>query len=136
LDRVLRSARQLTRGRLIVVIGCGGGRDAGKRPLMGRAAAGLTDLAVLTSDNPRDEDPLAILGEMAEGAREVAYARVIVEADRRAAIGLALAQARVGDVVVLAGKGHETTQEVGGQLLAFDDRVIARELLADLAGAA
>jgi UDP-N-acetylmuramoyl-L-alanyl-D-glutamate--2,6-diaminopimelate ligase len=126
---VLRAARGLTDGRVIVVIGCGGDRDAAKRPLMGRAAADGADLAVLTSDNPRSEDPEAILDAVAAGAGEVAGARVARVADRRAAIGTALAEAGPGDVVVIAGKGHETTQEHADRTVPFDDRAVARELL-------
>jgi UDP-N-acetylmuramoyl-L-alanyl-D-glutamate--2,6-diaminopimelate ligase len=128
-ENVLRAARELTAGRVIVVVGCGGDRDASKRPLMGRAAAALSDLAVLTSDNPRSEDPAAILDAVAAGATQVEGARWSVVADRRAAIATALAAADAGDVVVIAGKGHETTQELVEGTVAFDDRVVAREIL-------
>src|SRR5205085_6969269 len=129
LEHVLAAARQLTvaNGRVIVVFGAGGDRDRAKRPLMGEAATRLADLAVLTSDNPRSEDPAAIIEEVRAGASD----EVVVEPDRRAAIALALAEARPGDVVVLAGKGHETTQTfAGGQSIDFDDRAVAREELA------
>jgi len=132
LEGVLRAARDLVTvpdGRVVVVIGAGGDRDRGKRGPMGRAAASLADLVVLTSDNPRSEDPGAILDALLAGAREVAGAQVAIEPDRRAAIGRALAAARPGDVVVVAGKGHETYQEVGDVTLPFDDRAVARELL-------
>jgi UDP-N-acetylmuramoyl-L-alanyl-D-glutamate--2,6-diaminopimelate ligase len=125
---VLRGARPLATGKLIVVFGCGGDRDRAKRPLMGRAAASEADLTIVTSDNPRSEDPLAIIDEVLAGAGQ-ATGRVIVEPDRRAAIALALAQAGSGDVVVIAGKGHETTQEVAGTFLPFDDRAVARDVL-------
>ncbi|MGH8930925.1 MAG: UDP-N-acetylmuramoyl-L-alanyl-D-glutamate--2,6-diaminopimelate ligase [Egibacteraceae bacterium] len=129
LTNVLAAARELTRSQVIVVVGCGGDRDRAKRPVMGRAAAKLADLAVFTSDNPRSEDPLAILDAMVRGARGVPGAHWTVEADRRAAIALALLQARPGDVVVIAGKGHEPYQEVGDRLSPFDDRLVAGELL-------
>jgi UDP-N-acetylmuramoyl-L-alanyl-D-glutamate--2,6-diaminopimelate ligase len=121
---LLSAVRQVTTGRVIVVLGCGGDRDRGKRPLMGRAAAAGADLAILTSDNPRSEDPLAILAEMAAEAPEA-----IVEPDRRVAIELAAARARPGDTVVVAGKGHETGQEINGVVTHFDDREVLREAL-------
>jgi UDP-N-acetylmuramoyl-L-alanyl-D-glutamate--2,6-diaminopimelate ligase len=130
LENVLRAAREVAEGSVIVVIGCGGDRDRGKRPLMGRAAAALADLAVLTSDNPRSEDPEAILAAMEQGAREVPGARVLVEVDRREGIGTALRAASSGDVVVVAGKGHETYQELADRTIPFDDRQVVRELLA------
>jgi UDP-N-acetylmuramoyl-L-alanyl-D-glutamate--2,6-diaminopimelate ligase len=127
LDNVLRTARELAgERRLIVVVGAGGDRDRGKRPLMGAAAARWGDVVVLTSDNPRSEDPEAILDAIAEGAG----AGAIRISDRRAAIDHAIAAAGPGDVVVIAGKGHETYQEVaGGVKLPFDDREVAREAL-------
>jgi UDP-N-acetylmuramoyl-L-alanyl-D-glutamate--2,6-diaminopimelate ligase len=119
---LLSTVRAVTPGRVIVVLGCGGDRDRAKRPLMGRAAAEGADVAVLTSDNPRSEDPLAILAEMAAGAPDA-----MVEPDRRAAIAAAVALARPGDAVVVAGKGHESGQEAGGVVTPFDDRVELRE---------
>jgi UDP-N-acetylmuramoyl-L-alanyl-D-glutamate--2,6-diaminopimelate ligase len=116
LANVLRAARETTRGRLIVVFGCGGDRDAGKRPEMGRIAAELADRAIVTSDNPRSEDPLAIARAVAGGSG----AEVVL--DRRAAIRRAVAEARPGDTVIVAGKGHETYQIVGSERLPFDDR--------------
>jgi UDP-N-acetylmuramoyl-L-alanyl-D-glutamate--2,6-diaminopimelate ligase len=121
---LLAAVRQVTPGRVIVVLGCGGDRDRGKRPLMGRAAAEGADIAILTSDNPRSEDPLAILAEMAAEAADA-----LVEPDRRVAIELAVARAKPGDTVVVAGKGHETGQEVGGVVTHFDDREVLREAL-------
>jgi UDP-N-acetylmuramoyl-L-alanyl-D-glutamate--2,6-diaminopimelate ligase len=122
---VLRTARGLTRGRLIVVFGAGGDRDRGKRPLMGRAAAELADVAIITSDNPRNEDPEAIMAAIAEGAPDAE--RVI---DRQAAIERAIALAAPGDVVVVAGKGHERYQEFeDGRTVPFDDVAVAREAL-------
>ncbi|HVF13844.1 MAG TPA: UDP-N-acetylmuramoyl-L-alanyl-D-glutamate--2,6-diaminopimelate ligase, partial [Acidimicrobiales bacterium] len=115
-------------GRVLVVFGCGGDRDHAKRPLMGGIASRLADMAVLTSDNPRSEDPAAIAAAVLSGVDHQGV--VVVEPDRRAAIGLALSSARPGDVVVLAGKGHETTQVTGDRVVAFDDRVVAAEELA------
>jgi UDP-N-acetylmuramoyl-L-alanyl-D-glutamate--2,6-diaminopimelate ligase len=131
LENVLRTARSLTSGRLIVVFGAGGDRDREKRPLMGRAGAELADLAIVTSDNPRSEDPEAIIGEVLAGVENgAAVARVEVEPDRRAAIALALGSARPGDSVVIAGKGHEQGQEFAeGHKVPFDDRDVAREEL-------
>jgi UDP-N-acetylmuramoyl-L-alanyl-D-glutamate--2,6-diaminopimelate ligase len=133
LENVLRAARRLTAGRLIAVFGAGGDRDRDKRAKMGRAAAALSDLAIVTSDNPRSEDPEAIIAEVLVGAEG---APVEVEADRRAAIALALGQASAGDTVVIAGKGHEQGQEFeDGRKLPFDDRQVAREELGKLVGA-
>jgi UDP-N-acetylmuramoyl-L-alanyl-D-glutamate--2,6-diaminopimelate ligase len=136
---LLTTLRPTTAGRLIVVLGCGGDRDRAKRPLMGAAAARLADVAVLTSDNPRSEEPGQIVGAMLEGAMEVAPAQradVIVELDRKTAIQIAVSQARPGDVVVVAGKGHEQGQEVGGVVLPFDDRAVLRAELAALTNGA
>ena len=129
IENVLRAARRLTAGRLISVFGAGGDRDRDKRPKMGRAGGELSDLAVITSDNPRSEDPAAIVAEVAAGAEGQA-AEVEVEVDRRAAIALALGRAEPGDTVVIAGKGHEQGQEFeGGRKVPFDDRDVAREEL-------
>jgi UDP-N-acetylmuramoyl-L-alanyl-D-glutamate--2,6-diaminopimelate ligase len=114
--------------RVIVVFGCGGDRDRDKRPVMGAVATRHADVAVLTSDNPRREDPAAIIADVRSGAGDTGTLRV--EPDRRAAIRLAFDQARAGDVVLIAGKGHETTQVVGRRELPFDDRIVAREELA------
>ena len=128
LENVLRAARELTAGRLIVVFGAGGDRDRAKRPLMGRAAGELADLAIVTSDNPRSETPTAIVAAVAAGVE--GPADLEVEVDRRAAIALALARARPGDTVVIAGKGHEQGQEFeAGRRVPFDDREVAREEL-------
>jgi UDP-N-acetylmuramoyl-L-alanyl-D-glutamate--2,6-diaminopimelate ligase len=131
LEVVLGEARGLApSGRVLCLFGCGGNRDRAKRPLMGAAAAQLSDLAVVTSDNPRDEDPLAIIDEVLTGIPGGrANPQVVVEPDRGVAIRLVLDAARPGDIVVIAGKGHETYQEIGGQRLPFDDAVEARRAL-------
>ncbi len=126
----LESLRPLTDGRLLVVLGAGGDRDPGKRPIMGEIAARLADVLVVTDDNPRTEDPAAIRAAVLDGTRH-GTARVLEESDRRAAIGTALGLARPGDIVVVAGKGHETGQEVDGVVHPFDDRDVVRELLAE-----
>jgi UDP-N-acetylmuramoyl-L-alanyl-D-glutamate--2,6-diaminopimelate ligase len=136
-EAVLTALRPVTSGELIVVLGCGGDRDRGKRPLMGAAAARLADVAILTSDNPRSEDPLAILAEMLAGVLGVPQgdrARLIIEPDRAAAIDLAISLAGKGDVVLVAGKGHETGQYVGGAVLPFDDTEVLTNALARHAG--
>ncbi|MFB7030357.1 MULTISPECIES: UDP-N-acetylmuramoyl-L-alanyl-D-glutamate--2,6-diaminopimelate ligase [unclassified Streptomyces] len=128
-ESVLRSLREVTEGRLHVVIGCGGDRDTTKRGPMGAAAARLADTAVLTSDNPRSEDPLAILTAMLTGAAGVPAeerGEVLVLADRAAAIAAAVARARPGDTVLVAGKGHEQGQEIAGAVRPFDDREVLR----------
>jgi UDP-N-acetylmuramoyl-L-alanyl-D-glutamate--2,6-diaminopimelate ligase len=130
LAAVLEAARAAVTGRVVVVFGCGGDRDPDKRGPMGAVAARLSDRVVVTSDNPRSEDPAAIISAVIAGIPEPDRARVVREPDRRAAIGLALDEARPGDVVVIAGKGHETTQDLGpAGVVAFDDRVVAGELL-------
>ena len=121
LENILTAVRDFTEGRVICLFGCGGDRDRTKRPKMGAVAGALADLAVVTSDNPRTEDPEAIIRDILPGLAGLP-AEVAVEPDRRAAIRLALSLARPGDTVVLAGKGHETYQEVGGQLLHLDER--------------
>jgi UDP-N-acetylmuramoyl-L-alanyl-D-glutamate--2,6-diaminopimelate ligase len=136
LDNVLRAARPLAAsdgGRVIVAFGCGGDRDRGKRPLMGEACTRLADLTIVTSDNPRSEDPLGIIGEIEPGAAR-GGGDYVVEPDRRAAIALAVGKARPGDVVVIAGKGHETGQEFAEGTVPFDDRVVAAEELRSLLG--
>jgi UDP-N-acetylmuramoyl-L-alanyl-D-glutamate--2,6-diaminopimelate ligase len=125
---VLRAARPLGDGRIIIVFGCGGDRDPAKRPLMGEAATSLADLTILTSDNPRGEDPLAIIAEIEPGARAGGEPYEI-EPDRRAAIERAIGLARPGDVVVIAGKGHETSQEFADRTIPFDDREVASAAL-------
>ena len=133
LEAALSAARELAEGRVVCVFGCGGDRDRGKRPVMGRIAAELADVAVLTSDNPRSEDPLAIIAEVVEGAPAGALE---VEPDRRAAIRRAVELAEPGDVVLVAGKGHEQGQEIAGVVHPFDDREVVREALRRLGAAA
>jgi UDP-N-acetylmuramoyl-L-alanyl-D-glutamate--2,6-diaminopimelate ligase len=132
LEQVLSSARGICDGQLIVVFGCGGDRDRSKRPRMGRVAASLADVAILTSDNPRSEDPAAIIAEVEKGMRR-ATATVVVEPDRRAAIAAAMERAGAGDVVIVAGKGHEQGQILGDDVVPFDDVAVAREALESLA---
>jgi UDP-N-acetylmuramoyl-L-alanyl-D-glutamate--2,6-diaminopimelate ligase len=127
IEAVLRSARAATRGRVLCVFGAGGDRDRVKRPLMAAAAEAGADRVYVTSDNPRSEDPLAIVDELVGGLARPAAA--VVEPDRRAAIARALADAHDGDVVVICGKGHEQGQEIAGVVHPFDDRSVARELL-------
>jgi UDP-N-acetylmuramoyl-L-alanyl-D-glutamate--2,6-diaminopimelate ligase len=128
----LTALRPQTEGRLLIVLGAGGDRDPGKRPLMGEIAARLADVLVVTDDNPRSEDPAAIRSAVLAGAAEVPAgerAETHEEGDRRAAIRLAVSLAGPGDVLVVAGKGHETGQEVHGTVHPFDDRDVLREEL-------
>ena len=118
-------------GDFVCVFGCGGDRDPGKRPEMGRVAAELASRIVVTSDNPRGEDPADIAGAVVRGIRETSHRRWTIETDRHAAIMGAIAAARTGDVVLVAGKGHETYQVVGTTKLPFDERAIVREALGD-----
>lgn len=140
LEAVLRTLRALRPCRLLCVFGCGGDRDRGKRPIMGETAGRLSDLPILTSDNPRSEDPLAIIAEVEAGLIQLGLRRLdraqagrrpgyLVEADRRAAIALAIGLAAPGDLIVIAGKGHEDYQLVGDRKLDFDDRVVVREIV-------
>jgi UDP-N-acetylmuramoyl-L-alanyl-D-glutamate--2,6-diaminopimelate ligase len=125
LENVLRTAQELATGRVICVFGCGGDRDRGKRPLMGKIASELADIQIVTSDNPRSEDPATIVEEVVAGMDREPE----VELDRRAAIARAIELAEPGDVVVIAGKGHELGQEIAGLVIPFDDREVAREVL-------
>ncbi len=131
-DDALRNAIAVARGlnpkRVVTLFGCGGDRDRAKRPLMGQAAAEASDFVVLTSDNPRSEDPLTIMNDALVGIRRTDVAHV-VEPDREAAIRRALKEAREGDIVILAGKGHETYQVLKDKTIDFDDRTVAREVL-------
>ena len=126
LKNVLQTARAFARGQLICVFGCGGDRDKGKRPVMGDLSAKLADLSVVTSDNPRTEDPDAIIADILPGLGDAPH---IVEPNRRRAIEKAIAKARSGDLVLIAGKGHENYQEINGIKTPFDDREVAREIL-------
>jgi UDP-N-acetylmuramoyl-L-alanyl-D-glutamate--2,6-diaminopimelate ligase len=125
LATVLRAARTLTSGRVLVVFGAGGDRDRGKRPLMGKVAAELADVTIVTSDNPRSEAPLVIIQDVLQGAG----LEVEIDPDRRSAIERAISLADEGDMVVIAGKGHEQGQEVAGVVTPFDDREVARDAL-------
>ena len=133
LERVLTTARKLTRGRLAAVFGCGGDRDRGKRPIMGEIAARLCDWVWVTSDNPRSERPEAIIDEIVVGVRRTGMGsdRYAIQPDRAAAIRAALRWADASDTVVIAGKGHETYQLIGAEILPFDDREIARRVLSE-----
>ena len=134
-EAAVSALRPLAEGRVFVVIGAGGDRDTGKRPVMGEIAARLADVVVVTDDNPRTEDPATIRAAVLAGTEQVPAgerAQVLEEGDRRRAIGWALAQAAPGDIVLVAGKGHETGQEVQGVVHPFDDREVVRELLAAL----
>jgi UDP-N-acetylmuramoyl-L-alanyl-D-glutamate--2,6-diaminopimelate ligase len=126
LEAVLRAARSVAGRRVIAVFGAGGDRDRGKRPLMGRVAAEGADVAIVTSDNPRSEDPLRIIEDVLQGAG----VDVEIDPDRRSAIGRAISLAEAGDAVVIAGKGHEQGQEIDGVVHPFDDREVARQALA------
>ncbi len=150
LEKVLTAVRPLTKGRVFVVFGCGGDRDRGKRPVMGEIAARLSDVAIVTSDNPRTEDPGGIIAEIENGLRKSGKTKIAeskretrnskletdngyyVDADRREAIRIALSRARRGDVVLIAGKGHEDYQILGKERIHFDDREVAREELSRL----
>jgi UDP-N-acetylmuramoyl-L-alanyl-D-glutamate--2,6-diaminopimelate ligase len=140
LEKVLAAVRPLTQGRVWTVFGCGGDRDRGKRPLMGEIAARLSDFLVVTSDNPRTEDPIRILAEIEDGVKQAGLQKLgaraaeakrgyWIESDRQAAIGMALRAAWPGDVVLIAGKGHEDYQILGTRKIHFDDREVAREEL-------
>ena len=147
LEAVLEALRALAPRRLICVFGCGGDRDRGKRPIMGEIAGRLADTAILTSDNPRTEDPLRIIAEVEAGLLQCGLGRTdegsaalgtigyLVEPDRRTAIATALRVAAAGDIVVIAGKGHEDYQLVAGRRLDFDDRTVVREIDAEMGGA-
>lgn len=129
---VLRTARGFAAGRVIAVIGCGGDRDKGKRPLMGREAEMAADLVIVTSDNPRSEDPLAIITDIMSGVKSPETA--VVQPDRQQAIRAAVSEAQPGDVVLILGKGHESGQQFATKTVPFDDRQVAREALEELLG--
>lgn len=127
----LRTARELAAGRVITVFGCGGDRDRAKRPLMGRVAADFSDVAIITSDNPRTEDPMKIISEIESGMADSAIEKRVIS-DRREAIRAAIAEARPDDVVIIAGKGHETYQIIGNEKFHFDDREVAADAIKTL----
>ena len=129
LQNVLTTLRPLCRGRLTVLFGCGGDRDRTKRPRMARVAEQLADTIIVTSDNPRTEEPEAIIGEILTGFEDPGSERITVEPDRRKAIELAIENARTDDIVLLAGKGHETYQIIGTKKFDFSDKDIARQCL-------
>jgi UDP-N-acetylmuramoyl-L-alanyl-D-glutamate--2,6-diaminopimelate ligase len=129
MQNVLHTLRPLCKGKLIVLFGCGGDRDKTKRPRMAKVAWDMTDQIFVTSDNPRTEDPLRIIDDILGGFPEPSDSRITVEPDRRKAIEIALRTARTGDIVLLAGKGHEDYQILGTTKIHFDDRQIAREIL-------
>jgi UDP-N-acetylmuramoyl-L-alanyl-D-glutamate--2,6-diaminopimelate ligase len=126
---VLSAMRKVTAGRLIVLFGCGGDRDRTKRPRMARVAQELADAVVVTSDNPRTEEAQSIIDEVLTGFSGAAAGKVTVEPDRRAAIGLAISMAGKGDLVLLAGKGHENYQIIGKTKHHFDDVEVAKEMM-------
>jgi UDP-N-acetylmuramoyl-L-alanyl-D-glutamate--2,6-diaminopimelate ligase len=136
LEKVLQAVRGLDPRRVVTVFGCGGDRDRGKRPLMGEIAARLSDRVVVTSDNPRTEDPMSIIEEILEGLGDIGRSQVDVIEDRRNAIRTAVAMAGDGDVVVIAGKGHEDYQIIGTEKVHFDDREEAMAAMAQSAGPA
>lgn len=129
LENLLRTARSIAEGRLITVFGCGGDRDPSKRPVMGKISGELSDYTVITSDNPRTEDPQRIIEQIVAGIKQVSGAKFAVEPDRKEAIRIALHRARRGDIVVIAGKGHEDYQIIGEKRYPFDDRKVAREII-------
>jgi UDP-N-acetylmuramoyl-L-alanyl-D-glutamate--2,6-diaminopimelate ligase len=135
LEELLKTARALTSGQVIAVFGCGGNRDRAKRPVMGRIAGDIADVVVVTSDNPRDEDPMSIVSEVVAGAKD-RRAKVLAIVDRRDAIDNAISSARKGDIVVIAGKGHEVTQEIAGVHTSFDDVCVATEFIKQREGRA
>jgi UDP-N-acetylmuramoyl-L-alanyl-D-glutamate--2,6-diaminopimelate ligase len=128
---VLKTARDLTKGRIITVFGCGGDRDKSKRAPMGKVAGKYSDLVIVTSDNPRTEDPLQIIAQIETGLKETNSPYLVIS-DRRESIHQAIRKAKAGDVVLIAGKGHETYQIIGNDKFHFDDRQIAREAIEKL----
>ena len=128
LENILETVRTFTKNRLIVLFGCGGDRDQGKRPMMGEIAGQLADFSILTSDNPRTENPHTILHAIEEGMKQTSGNYVVIE-NRKEAIRYALNMAGEGDILILAGKGHETYQEIMGVKRPFDEKVVVNELL-------
>jgi UDP-N-acetylmuramoyl-L-alanyl-D-glutamate--2,6-diaminopimelate ligase len=131
LESLIRTARELNpKGRIITLFGCGGGKDRTKRPVMGEAAGRLSDLTILANDNPKHEDPLKIISDIVVGLQKT-NGKYLIEPDREKAIAVAMDQARPGDIVLLAGKGHENYQILGDRTLKFDDRDQARHALSE-----
>jgi UDP-N-acetylmuramoyl-L-alanyl-D-glutamate--2,6-diaminopimelate ligase len=129
LENLIRTARELNaKGRIITLFGCGGEKDRTKRPVMGEVTGRLSDLTILSSDNPRSEDPLKIISDIIVGLQKTA-GKYLIEPDREKAIGIAMDEARAGDIVLLAGKGHENYQILADRTLEFDDRAVARRAL-------
>ena len=129
LDNLIRTARELNpKGRIITLFGCGGGKDRTKRPVMGEVTGRLSDLTILSSDNPRTEDPLKIISDIIVGLQKTS-GKYLIEPDREKAIGVAMDEARAGDIILLAGKGHENYQILADRTLEFDDRDMARRAL-------
>jgi UDP-N-acetylmuramoyl-L-alanyl-D-glutamate--2,6-diaminopimelate ligase len=125
LENLIRTARELNpKGRIITLFGCGGLKDRTKRPVMGEVAGRLSDLTILSSDNPKTEDPLKIISDIVVGLQRT-HGKYIIEPDREKAIGLAIDEARAGDILLLAGKGHENYQILADRTLEFDDREVA-----------
>ncbi len=133
LENVLKTVRAFTRSRLIALVGCGGDRDKGKRPIMGEIVGRMADFSILTSDNPRTEDPMLILASVEEGMKQTDGEYVVIE-NRREAIRYALEMGRKGDVIILAGKGNETYQDIMGVKYPFDEKVVVQELLEEMRG--
>ena len=128
LENILKAVRPTTKGKLICLFGCGGGRDQTKRPIMGDISGRLSDLSIITSDNPRNEEPMTIIESIVEGIAKTGGEYVVIE-NRREAIRYALSIANESDSIVLAGKGHETYQEICGVKYPFDEKIIVMELL-------
>jgi len=131
LKNILQTVREFAKKRMIALFGCGGDRDQGKRPMMGRIGGELADLCILTSDNPRTEEPMSILRAIEEGIKETGKPYEVIE-NRREAIRHAMDIAQEGDIIVLAGKGHETYQEIMGVKYPFDEKIVVQELLAEI----
>jgi len=134
LENILKAARDFTRNRVIVLFGCGGNRDQAKRPVMGEIGGRMADYCILTSDNPRDEDPFDILAAIEDGIRPTGGKYTVIE-NRREAIRHALETAQAGDMVILAGKGHETYQEIKGVKNPFDEKLVVQEVLQEIRNA-
>jgi len=128
LENILKTARDLTQGRIVTLFGCGGDRDSAKRPLMGEVTGKYSDFCIVTSDNPRSEEPMKIIYDILPGLKKTGCPYIVIE-DRRQAIEYALKNARKDDVIILAGKGHETYQQIKGKTIHFDEKEIVAEIL-------